>query len=276
MTMSAACINCILCKMPAVRFCNSCLVELCVDCVSKHVDKLDSMSHDIAPFKKKRGQLVFSECETHAGRKCEAYCQKCQTPVCTKCLIGPHKNHDAEDIVSFADLKKQEIKRQMMELEEKIQFYQTTSSDIQRKISKATAEYSKVEQELAKLRKIWHQEVDAIFDEFNSLINSKRDHDLGILTANEKYIQKLIPDLMQILQSDKNISQSKKASEIANYTNKNEFQCSETNRHLNFDATIPSLITNTQQGKELSVDFGKLEATLTHTSFDNASDECPP
>lgn len=268
-------INCDLCKKTAVRFCNNCYVSLCVECVSKHVDNLESLPHNIAPLKNKEAQLVISDCETHAGRKCEAYCQQCLTPVCTKCIIGPHKGHDAVDIVPFAELKIHEIEKNMEVTKAKLHFYKTLSSDIMRKISKATTEYPKVEQELARLRKIWQQEVNAIFNEFHSLVKSKKDYDLKILTENQVYVQNMIGELLQLLQFNTEILQSKKASKITNYKNKNEILYNETKRHFDFDATVPSLITSTQQGKDLYVDFGELEATLTRTLYMSAASEFP-
>ena len=89
-------ITCDLCDKPTQQFCNSCQVSLCYTCLKKHRETFLSLSHDIVPFKNKSYQLVFPECKTHTGHRCEAYCQMCDTPICTKCFIGSHKGHDAE------------------------------------------------------------------------------------------------------------------------------------------------------------------------------------
>lgn len=110
----------------------------------------------------KRLKLVFPKCDSHTHRNCEAYCLQCETPACTICLIGPHKGHDAEDIIDFAETQRQ--KKETEKIENKLQFYQSTSVDIHRKITEASEEYNKVEENLENLRKIWLQEVNDVFD----------------------------------------------------------------------------------------------------------------
>ncbi|XP_022298304.2 uncharacterized protein LOC111107407 [Crassostrea virginica] len=91
-------ITCDLCDEAVQQFCNTCQVNLCVDCISKHVDTLKFQSHDIIHFKSRNIPLVSIQCRGHPGQKCEAYCRQCQIPVCIKCLIGPHKGHDVEEL----------------------------------------------------------------------------------------------------------------------------------------------------------------------------------
>lgn len=120
--MSAACalelITCNYCENPALRFCDDCQVELCVDCVSKHIDQYGTLSHEIVRFIDKNDQLVIPECKHHPGRRCEAFSQQCQTPVCTKCLIGAHSSHNTEDIFSIVENKKKEIKKETKKIED--------------------------------------------------------------------------------------------------------------------------------------------------------------
>lgn len=91
-------ITCDLWDEAVQQFCNTCQVNLCVDCISKHVDTLKFQSHDIVHFKSRNIPLVSIQCRGHPGQKCEAYCRQCQIPDCIKCLIGPHKGHDVEEL----------------------------------------------------------------------------------------------------------------------------------------------------------------------------------
>lgn len=54
-------IICNLCRNVALRFCNYCQVSLCVKCVSKHVNKHDLHSHDVAPVKDKTIKTCVSQ-----------------------------------------------------------------------------------------------------------------------------------------------------------------------------------------------------------------------
>ncbi|XP_056001869.1 uncharacterized protein LOC130048822 [Ostrea edulis] len=73
-------ITCDLCVKPTQQFCNNCQLSLCVDCVSKHVDKLKYQQHDIVHFKDKKIQFVFPECEFHSSQRCEVHCHQCDVP----------------------------------------------------------------------------------------------------------------------------------------------------------------------------------------------------
>lgn len=44
-------ITCVLCDKPCRKFCNDCQVNLCVDCLGKHVGELQFQSHDIVHLK---------------------------------------------------------------------------------------------------------------------------------------------------------------------------------------------------------------------------------
>lgn len=221
--------------------------------------------HEIAPYKNRTVQLIFPKCESHADRRCEAYCKQCQTPVCSKCIIGPHKSHDAEDVVTFVERKKQDIKKQTKEMEEKlIPTYKTKSLDIQNQISKATAEYTRLEQENETLRKIWHLEVDDIFDRTGSIIFSMRENDLRTLTSKQAHVKNLCLEITQVINKNKKILNSNKVSEVTNYTyNLTPKQESEIRLNLDFDIKIPSLLTKTVQGKELGIEIFEVKATLT-------------
>lgn len=84
-------ITCSLCENPTTQYCNDCQVNLCVDCVSAHIEALQSMPHYVVSFKNRKIRLVYPSCLIHLGHRCEAMCQQCQTQVCIKCCFGPHK-----------------------------------------------------------------------------------------------------------------------------------------------------------------------------------------
>ena len=151
---------------------------------------------------------MFPKCDSHTDRNCETYCLQCETPACTICLIGPHKGHDAEDIIDFAETQRQKIKKETEKFENKLQFYQSISVDIHRKITEASEEFNKVEENLENLRKIWLQEVNDVFDRVSLLVQSKKDFDLDTLAANKTFVQNVIPDLIKTVQCNKEILRS--------------------------------------------------------------------
>lgn len=254
-------VSCDFCKNPTQQFCNSCQVKLCKECVPKHVDNTKSMSHDIVRFRNRKIQPVFTECEFHEGQKCEAQCQKCHIPICIKCCIGPHKNHEAVDIAELVERKKQEIQNDTEEIEDNIiPNYTKAGADLPEKLRKITTEITKAEEETEKLRKLWHQEVDDIFNKLASVFAGAKDRNSEILKNQQMKMKTGIQSMTQILERNKDILKNNKASNFTDY--KSELDCYR-GIHRDIDFTKPILKATTLKGMKMSIGVGKCYATLT-------------
>lgn len=260
--------ECHLCGKSSIEFCNSCQLNLCVNCVSKHVDKFRTLSHDIVPFKNKKIHWVFPECKFHRGQRCEVHCQDCQTPICIKCCIGAHKHHNALEIVEVVEIKKQEIRKDIEEIETKlIPEYKKINTYLQGRFTKITVELTNTEQEKEKLRTIWHQEVDTIFDKLGILIQAMKKSCLENVTAYQTKIKNLIQDMTQSIQENKQFLKTSKPLDVFNYkSNLNEYRNVDK-----VDVKYTSLKANIADGKELSIEMGETKALLTHTSLSNSA-----
>lgn len=256
-------ILCELCNTSAKQFCNNCQVNLCVNCINKHVGKLHTLSHDIIPITNRRIHLVFPDCKFHPGQRCEVQCQQCQTPICIRCCIASHKNHNAVELSELIDKKKQEIQNDTEEIETKlIPEYNKTDADLHSKLSNSTTELTKLKQEKEKLRKLWHTEVDTIFDQLENLIHLMEECYLTIVTNHLTKIKTLTQDMLQTALQNKQLLNNKTAANITDYESKlNEYK-----HFLNdCDVSFPSLISSTVSGSELSITMGHMKATLTYT-----------
>ncbi|XP_062576095.1 E3 ubiquitin-protein ligase TRIM45-like [Saccostrea cucullata] len=168
-------ITCDLCPKPTQQFCNNCQVSLCVDCVSKHVDKFKSQIHDIVHFTNRKIQPVFPECKVHSNQRCMAHCQKCDVHGCLRCILSSHNTHNFTEIHMYFEMKKNEIGSENHKIESIIvPKYKQKIENLASKISTSTAKFDELEKEAEKHRKLWHQEVDNIFNKLNSLIKSTR------------------------------------------------------------------------------------------------------
>ena len=254
-------ILCNLCVEPAIRFCNSCQTNLCFDCVGKHLYEFESLSHDIVPFQHRRIKLVLPECESHSGQRCEVHCQQCHTPVCVKCITGNHKGHDVVELEEIVELKKEIIRKEKQKTEANIlSKYQTRDDNIQTQILKVNAEFAKMKTKMERLRKLWHQEVDGIFDKANNLINSWKDIKISSLSTLQTQIKNKIPEVKQTLKNQTEVLKSNNASRI--YDFKSNLEELKEIPEVD-DVTCLSLIEKTEQGQELQIEIEEFRATLS-------------
>lgn len=101
-------LQCSLCNEQFHRFCNTCQLGLCEDCIGKHVS-LPLRLHVIVPYINRTEQNVFSWCIHHPCQKYEAYCQHCDVPLCIECLAASqHETHEVINVVEKRKLIKKE------------------------------------------------------------------------------------------------------------------------------------------------------------------------
>ncbi|XP_061182711.1 protein wech-like [Saccostrea echinata] len=270
-TQAQELITCDLCIKPVQQFCNSCQVGLCEDCINKHVNSLKSLKHDIVPFTKRTVQLVFPQCTSHSHQRCEVHCQQCDVPVCIKCLTGPkHKGHEFHDMADIITKMREKIKRETEEIEGIIPNIREKDADTENKISKSMAHFVQLKKQAKNQRKQWHLEVDTIFNKMESLIQSLRDHHITTLKSCQSKLRSQNSSMIQNIQENKEILKSNKVSDVNNYQSKlKEYR----NITQIPDLSLPSLQTNTVQGRELSIELGEYKATLTQTSLSSLTDE---
>ncbi|XP_048741733.2 E3 ubiquitin-protein ligase TRIM71-like [Ostrea edulis] len=268
-TQAQEVITCDLCTNPTRKFCNNCQVSLCADCINKHVEKLDSLPHDIVPFKDRK--VAIPECEFHSNQRCEAHCQQCDVPVCLKCIFGPHNGHKVKDMPESFNDKKKQLEKETKEIESTIiPQYKKKNEETESKISIIMAKFEELDKEKENHRKFWHQEVDTIFNTLGSLIKFKKENHLAALKSHQSKINNCIPDMIQTVQQNKMIMKSKKVSAITNYKSKlQEYR----NMPTDIDVKLPTLKTNTVQGRELSLELGEYKASLTQTTLSSLTEE---
>lgn len=256
-----AAINCKECTKSAQQFCNSCQITLCAECVPKHVNRLQSTSHDIVHFRNRKAQLIFNVCEVHEGQRCEALCQQCNIPICIKCCIGPHKHHDNVDISDLVQRKKEKIQREIEEIKNDIiPYFKKTNAYLKEELRRITADITQVEEETEMLRGIWHQEVDYLFDKLSSSFAETKKRNSETLRKHENKIKEHTKYMNKTLQRNKDFLKTNNASDIANYSSKID-NYRYIDNHLDFKK--PNLRANTLRGEKLDLAVGKIQATFT-------------
>nr|XP_022305308.1 uncharacterized protein LOC111112203 [Crassostrea virginica] len=112
-------IRCQLCPNPVEHHCNLCHIDLCVNCVSKHLTDR-SKRHEVVDFIHKKEELILPECISHDKKLCEVYCNDCHEPTCVLCVTTTHNRHDITDIKSIIENLKKRIAADVEEMENTI------------------------------------------------------------------------------------------------------------------------------------------------------------
>nr|XP_034306927.1 tripartite motif-containing protein 45-like [Crassostrea gigas] len=263
-------IICDLCETPARQFCNSCQVSLCLGCIGKHMDSIQTLKHEVVQFKDRKVQLVYQECGSHSGQRCEAQCSRCNVPICMICVISTHNGHTIrlmKDVV--CDLKS-EIQHETRDIESNLlPLYKEMKENTKMDIGKLTQEFNSLESDTEKLRKSWQQEVDAIFNKFCSLNKSIRENHLTVLTSHQSLLENQIQEMTKTVQQNKENHQSNKVSEVTKHQSKlTEYKEIPTI----VQQPIPSLKSNTDPGKELTIELGEYTATLKQAELSSQKD----
>ncbi|XP_078330155.1 uncharacterized protein LOC144624374 [Crassostrea virginica] len=258
-------ITCDLCDKAAQQFCNSCQVNLCETCVKKHRNEFKTLVHEIVPFIERKIQLVFSECGEHSGQRCEVNCKKCNQPVCVKCIVsGRHKGHDVEELTETHENKIRKIKSDTEEIKAYIiPKYQNEDHKIGNTISTTKSKIEDLGKKSKELRKLWHQEVDSIFDKIDSLGLSLGEEKLNALQGYHNKIRNLISEMNKTVKLNEKLINSNNSFEVNKYQSKlNKYQ--DFPEHV--DLKFPFLYSSIDKGNEFSIEIGDHRVTLKQMS----------
>jgi hypothetical protein len=135
-----------------------------------------------------------------------------------KCVLGPHKGHDADEMSKVVDSMKREIRKDNTEIETVlIPKYVERENEMKSKISNVNAKFGNLENEIEKKRELWHQQVNVIFDTMGSTLQSTKENDIDMLTTCHALLRDAILHLETQLEKNTALLKSIKTSEINSY-----------------------------------------------------------
>lgn len=253
-------------------FCNNCQIRLCGKCDAEHRKGGLCGLHDKVLFPD-LNKLMFPSCTIHQDQICHSYCKQCDIPVCNKCKTQTHHDrHELIELAHFVSMKLNEIKAEMEELLKKvIPQCRQTKADNASKLSMTEVKYNQMIQESEIHRKIWHQEVDSIFNRVRMKIHSEKEKSLRELQNHQSDLAKMYKIMYQTVQEDRDLLMSKEAAIIAAHKSR-LMDCSLLK--IGLDIKIPILKTKINKGRELSLELTNIKASLTQNSCVNDMTEC--
>ncbi|XP_056002447.1 tripartite motif-containing protein 2-like [Ostrea edulis] len=248
---------CDLCEtVPLQSHCELCNINLCVNCVGKHLSD-SSKRHNAVPFIQRKATPKYLKCLKHTNKHCELHCEECNIPVCSTCVSsGKHKGHDIADILEKLSAKTESLKNDLEELETRIYpRYQEMVFDVQIKKVNLETKYGKLTTATDQQGEVLHQEVTAIVNRRKSAIAEMKTKHLDALKKNTNEIIQKMAQLKQIMSDLKSILKSNDVSLTSTYKSRNsEFRTLPPKVRV----TVPSLSTRKINKDQLNEMVGSL------------------
>ncbi|XP_056008576.1 tripartite motif-containing protein 3-like [Ostrea edulis] len=241
---------------PLQSHCELCNINLCTNCVGKHL--LDSSrKHRVIPFTEKSfAPKVYPKCPTHADKQSELYCEECDVPVCSTCVSKKHRGHNLCDVLEKLSSKTESLQKDLEELESRIYpRYEEMASDVQTEKSELETNYGKLTTAADQQGEVLHREVTAIINQRKSDIQEMKHKHLSTLNKNTEEITQKMAELKQIISDLKSILKSNDVSLTSTYKSRNgEFRQLPPKVRVTLPSLSPQKI-NTEKLREM---FGSL------------------
>ena len=212
--------RCTLCRdAVAPMYCNvhDCHTHLCKDCVVQHLsDEVDMMSV--------KQSISTPGCSNHQANQCELHCEQCNIPVCTLCVSSKeHRHHDFVDFVKNYETKQEDIRRDLLELENSIYpRYQNVASSIPIQRVDVRENSKKLAAALKKQGEALHKEVDFLIQSMQFELDERNAQYLAAIDIEEDKNSNQIKEICRVIQNLKNLLETSDVSLVSKYKSRNE------------------------------------------------------
>ncbi|XP_056007611.1 E3 ubiquitin-protein ligase TRIM36-like [Ostrea edulis] len=255
---------CDLCEtVPLQSHCEVCNINLCVNCVGKHISD-SSKDHKVVPFLRRKATPNYPKCLKHADKHCELHCEECNIPVCSTCISsGKHKGHDISDILEKLSAKTKSLQKDLEELEKRIYpRYEEMASGVQTEKTELETNYEKLTTAADQQGELLHREITAIVNQRKSAITEMKTKHLDALKKNTEEITQKMAELKQIMSDLKSILKSNDVSLTSTYKSRNsEFRTLPPKVRV----TVPSFSAPKINKDQLNEMFGSLPPLSINT-----------
>ena len=217
-------LRCTLCKASETsRHCEVCHMNLCVDCIEKHLSDKTSF-HNVIPFQEYLSTFQYPYCSHHPTKKCELLCEQCNIPICASCIsCGQHLGHKALDILEELESKRKQIKKDLHELDKIIYpDYIDAVSSVHSQKANMEEKSEKLAEIVNKQGEIWRNEIDSIVQEMQSKINDINCQYQTVIDKQEADINQTMNAISQVIQNLRELLDTANVYCVFEYKTKND------------------------------------------------------
>lgn len=154
---------------------------------------------------------------------CELHCEQCDIPVCVLCISSQkHQFHDVTDISNTLERKKNNLKKDLEELEKYVYpKYQEIAASISEQKANLGENYQQLTTSLSKRGREWRSMIDNIIKGLQSDINEIESKHLTVLNKHEDEITYRISEITQIIVDLKKLLDSNDIHHVNTYKSRN-------------------------------------------------------
>lgn len=199
-----AAVTCDTCKNTAKHLCTSCHDRLCDTCKDIHSKSNGTFNHKVVLFTIEAltslsGYLYHQVCKIHPNFRAGIGCQKCDVPVCEKCLVGEHNGHSLIELEKLFQNRKEKLEQKLSIVRSELPKYKTELEKVKRRQKEVSENNDTVKGEIECYFESAISAFEAYKLQLQSSVDLKTSTSLNLLKDQEKHLQTCIQNMLEYI-----------------------------------------------------------------------------
>lgn len=160
------------------------------------------------------GYLYHQVCKKHPNFRACIGCQKCDVPVCEKCLVGEHNGHNLIELEKLLQNRKEKLEQKLPTVRSELTKFETALERVKRRQKEVSENIDTVKGEI----ECHFESATSAFEDFKrqllNRVDLKTSTYLHLLKDQEKHLQTCIQKMLEYIVNFQNADLEKKISFI--------------------------------------------------------------
>lgn len=209
------------CNNPTRLYCIPCREKICTGCTGSHTLKKSKKAHTIVEYKDRiqHGDVLY--CKTHDHKKCELYCEKCEIPVCSKCVSGKsHRGHTFTETLALFDIKRTCVIKESDNIKNHIQLLKEQMEVMDSKLKESEQKYKNLVSEVGVRKEEMLKAVERATNNQLQKIGNLKTLDINQIQAQKEELEQQIAKANAVLESREGLLKGHSPSELFSFESK--------------------------------------------------------